>query len=110
MQYLNDGIGTPCAGHVSAIPNPNFFLNAEESRMVENFGFESPIGSKDHEKQKDKNSELIFFQYLNDGIGIPCAGQVRATPEPNFFLKADKSTLEENFGFENPMGSKQINI
>ena len=52
LQYLNDGIGTPCAGHVSAIPNPNFFLNADESRMVENFGFESPIGSKYHVKTK----------------------------------------------------------
>ena len=110
LQYLNDGIGTPCAGHVSAIPNPNFFLNAEESRIVENFGFESPIGSKDYVKTKNRNCKLIFFQYLNDGIGIPCAGQVKATPEPNFFLKADKSTLEENFGFENPMGSKQINV
>ena len=29
---------------------------------------------------------------------------------PNFFLKADKSTLEENFGLENPIGSKQINV
>ena len=47
------------------------------------------------------------FQYLNEGIGIPCAGQVRATPVPNFFLNADRSTLEENLGFENPSGSKQ---
>ena len=46
LQYLNDGIGTPCAGHVSAIPIPNFFLNADESRMVENLGFDSPMGSK----------------------------------------------------------------
>ena len=36
----------PCAGHVIAIPEPNFFLNADESRMVENFGLESPIGSR----------------------------------------------------------------
>ena len=48
FRYLNDGIGTPCAGHVSAIPNPSLFLNADESRMVENFGFESPIGSKNN--------------------------------------------------------------
>ena len=29
--------------------------------------------------------------------------------DPNFFLKADKSTIEENLGLENPMGSNQIN-
>lgn len=51
----------------------------------------------------------MLFQYLNDGIGTPCAGHVRATPVPNFFLKADKSTIEENLGLENPMGSNQIN-
>ena len=49
---------------------------------------------------------LNIFQYLNEGIGIPCAGHVRATPVPNFLLNADKSTFEENFGSENPIGSK----
>ena len=47
--------------------------------------------------------------YLNAGIGIPCAGQVIATPDPSCFLNADESRIEENFGLENPNGSKETN-
>ena len=48
-----------------------------------------------------------FYLYLNAGIGIPCAGQVIATPDPSCFLNADESRIEENFGLENPIGSKE---
>ena len=45
--------------------------------------------------------------YLNAGIGIPCAGHVRAIPDPNSFLKADESTIDENFGLASPIGSSK---
>ena len=48
-----------------------------------------------------------LFVYLNAGTGIPCAGQVRAMPDPSSFLNANESKIEENFGLENPIGSKQ---
>jgi len=46
-----------------------------------------------------------FFTYLNEGVGEPCAGQVREIPNPADILKADKSTMDENFGLADPIGS-----
>ena len=48
--------------------------------------------------------------YLNAGIGIPCAGHVRAMPAPSFISKADRDKMDENFGFEKPIGSKETRI
>ena len=45
------------------------------------------------------------LNYLNEGIGEPCAGQVRAMLLPFLSLKVEDSSLEENFGFEDPIGS-----
>ena len=49
----------------------------------------------------------IDYLYLNAGRGTPCAGLVRAIPDLNSFLKADKSTIDENFGLENRIGSSK---
>ena len=42
---LKPGIGEPCAGQVSATPNPSDFVKVNESNWVENFGLVDPIGS-----------------------------------------------------------------
>ena len=47
------------------------------------------------------------MHYLNAGIGIPWAGQVRAMPSPCFFSKADRDNMDENFGLDRPIGSKK---
>ena len=44
--YLNDGLGEPWAGHVNAMSFPNDFVNFDESKILANFGFAEPIGSK----------------------------------------------------------------
>ena len=44
--------------------------------------------------------------YLNEGKGDPWAGQVIPTPILDAIVKADNSNFEENFGFEDPIGSK----
>ena len=41
-------------------------------------------------------------------MGTPCAGQVRAIPAPSSFSKAERDNMEENFGLEKPIGSKEI--
>ena len=46
--------------------------------------------------------------YLKLGIGVPCAGHVRAILELSSLVIACKSTLLANFGFVEPMGSKFI--
>ena len=44
--------------------------------------------------------------YLKLGIGVPCAGQVRAILELSSLVIASKSTLLANLGLVEPMGSK----
>jgi hypothetical protein len=44
--------------------------------------------------------------YLNEGVGEPWAGHVNEIPSPADILKADRSTIEENFGLADPMGSE----
>ena len=43
--------------------------------------------------------------YLKLGIGVPWAGHVKAILELTFLVNPWKSTLLENFGFVDPMGS-----
>ncbi len=52
-----------------------------------------------------KNGYQHCLSNLNDGIGEPCAGHVRAIPDPDDFLKVKDSWLEENFGLVDPIGS-----
>ena len=70
-------------------------------------GFENPSGSKQNNIRNNEAWLKLDF-YLNAGMGTPCAGQVRAIPAPCFFSKADNDNMEENFGLENPIGSKEI--
>ena len=46
-----------------------------------------------------------FLFYLNEGVGEPWAGHVNEIPSPADILKADRSTMEENFGLADPTGS-----
>jgi hypothetical protein len=43
-------------------------------------------------------------------MGEPWAGQVNDIPNPADILKADSSTIEENFGLADPIGSKTKKI
>ena len=106
-QYLNGGIGIPCAGQVRATPEPNFFLKADKSTLEENFGFENPMGSKQINVRNNRKTLTVEKHYLNAGMGIPWAGQVRAIPSPCFFSKADRDNMDENFGLDRPIGSKK---
>ena len=44
--------------------------------------------------------------YLNDGKGEACAGQVKAIPVPDVYRNVEDLEKEENFGAAVPMGSK----
>ena len=57
--------------------------------------------------KKNQSSTAI---YLNAGIGEPCAGQVMAMPLSLLSLKVEDSSLDENFGLDDPMGSKHGKI
>ena len=48
--------------------------------------------------------------YLKLGIGVPCAGHVRAILELSSLVIACKSTLLANFGFVDPIGSMYVKI
>ena len=43
---------------------------------------------------------------MNEGTGEHWAGQVKEIPDPADILKADRSTMEENLGLADPIGSK----
>ena len=101
--HLNAGIGFPCAGHNIEKDSPILTLNEPKvSELVENFGTDIPIGSK---KNGTSDLKKNTKQYLNDGSGSPWAGQVIAKLWPNDFLNADESTMDENLGLVNPIGS-----
>ena len=55
--------------------------------------------------KKFKTQRVIYLNYLNEGVGEPWAGHVREIPNPADILKADKSTIDENFGLADPIGS-----
>ncbi len=101
--YLNDGMGDPCAGQVRATPPPRTLLIPLMSRSEDNFGFALPIGS---EIEQEKNVDFPLRAYLNDGMGDPWAGQVRATPARLVFLELLKSDSDDSLGFALPMGSE----
>ena len=105
QKYLKPGEGEPWAGQVNATPWPWLFLKADKSRLDENLGLEDPTGSI-MISRIDIISQKI---YLNAGGGDPWAGQVRASPFCSFSLKADSLNLEENFGLDDPTGSKMAN-
>ena len=46
---------------------------------------------------------------LNDGKGEPCAGHVKAIPDPEDFLNVKDSRIEENLGLAEPIGSVTTN-
>ena len=75
------------------------------SELVENFGFAKPTGSEQKSFQCLEVIQL-FWIYLNEGVGEPWAGHVNEIPSPADILKADRSTIEENFGLADPMGSE----
>ena len=75
--------------------------------MEENFGFAKPIGSRQIKIRNCGKYLLIQKLYLNAGIGVPCAGHVRAMPSSCLFSKADRDKMDENFGLENPIGSRK---
>ena len=77
-------------------------MKADKSTMDENLGLVNPIGST-------KNIQIIRNLnsfYLNEGIGAPWAGQVKAMPEFKGSVNFDDSSLLANFGFAEPIGSE----
>ena len=78
-------------------------VNAEDSNFEENLGFEDPIGST--KKISIKKQNLI---YLKPGMGVPCAGQVKAILAPRVLVIVWESTLLANFGLVDPIGSNKI--
>ena len=76
-------------------------VKAESSNFEENLGFEDPIGSNKKTKFKTRQN----LNYLKLGIGVPCAGQVKAILDVRVLVIVCESTLLENFGFVDPMGS-----
>ena len=46
--------------------------------------------------------------YLKLGIGVPCAGQVKAILAPRVLVIVCESTLLTNFGLVDPIGSNKI--
>ena len=83
---------------------PSCFLKAKESTIVENLGLEDPTGSVKMESSFILKDECK--SYLNVGMGEPCAGHVSAMPVSLFSLNVEDSSFDENFGLEDPMGSK----
>ena len=78
-------------------------VKAEDSNFEENLGFEDPIGSTRNINQS--KNDLI---YLKLGIGVPCAGQVKAILAPRVLVIVCESTLLANFGLVDPIGSNKI--
>ena len=75
---------------------PNWWKILEPTSQLALKKLEDPI------LQKKKNK-----WYLNDGSGSPWAGQVIAKLWPDDFLNADESTIDENLGLLNPIGSME---
>ena len=76
------------------------------SDAVENLGLAEPTGSK-WQNVVVKQAAYLSMKYLNEGVGYPWAGHVNEIPSPADILKADKSTMEENFGLAEPIGSEE---
>ena len=72
--------------------------------MDENLGLVNPIGSMEKKIILDFQ---VFSRYLNEGSGSPWAGQVIAKLWPDDCLNPLKSTMDENLGLVNPIGSTE---
>ena len=55
-----------------------------------------------------KNQSKNDLIYLKLGIGVPCAGQVKAILAPRVLVIVCESTLLANFGLVDPIGSNKI--
>ena len=83
---------------------PSLFLkDPRVSDIVENFGFEDPIGSVS--SYNKLLFSLLTLTNLNAGTGDPWAGQVKAKPSESFFWNLVISDKVESLGFEEPIGS-----
>ena len=99
-------MGIPWAGQVRAMPSPCFFSKADRDNMDENFGLDSPIGSK----KRVGNTKLRLARskprnYLNDGRGEACAGQDNDKENPKGFWYVSDFLVLENLGAVPPTGS-----
>ena len=54
------------------------------------------MGSDNNKRQVLLIHALEWLAYLNAGRGVPCAGHVRAIPEPWTLSKADELKMEGN--------------
>ena len=128
---LYEGTGEPWAGQVALNEIWALTLNELESELDENLGAEVPIGSKiKHAEQLYRtgtghpwalqyNWVLSYKLYwiflwttnLNDGVGDPCAGQLKLCGSLSLTVKSPKVfELDENFGAAEPMGSNKCNL
>ena len=89
-----------------AMPSPCFFSKADKDNMDENFGLDSPIGSK--KRVEYTNIRLACSKardYLNDGRGEACAGQDNDNEKPKGFWYVSDFLALENLGAVPPTGS-----
>ena len=100
--YLYAGIGDPWAGQFRLNKCPSLASKVDDFDVDENFGMDEPTGSA-------KEQHLVA-KYLIFGVGDPWAGQLRLYWIPSLALKASTDDNEENFGAEEPTGSKKITL